>query len=364
MARNKQYWARRAKATEDAILDRVYDDWKEEAEKLYRKAIKDTENKIRAWYQRLADNNGVSYAEAQKLLTKNELEEFKWTVEEYIEHGLDNLDGKWARQLENASARVHISRYDAMKTELQGLIEELSAKQLDKTQSAAEMAYSESYLHTAYDLQQRVGVGVNMSGVDEKKLNRILNRPWSDDGKTFTARCWENKTRLVSTVNRELFHLVATGEAPDRAIEAIAKAFGTSKKNAGRLVMTESAAIASQAQHDCYTELDVEEFEVIGTFDADMCGDCGDMDGQHFPEKDRKIGENAPPFHPWCRCTTAPYDEDLKGIGERWMRNPETGKGGYVPRDMTYQEWKEIYIDKMTSFEDWKKKKLTKDQHK
>ena len=28
------------------------------------------------------------------------------------------------------------------------------------------------------------------------------------------------------------------------------------------------------------------------------------------------------------------------------MRDPETGKGGYVPSDMTYQEWKARYVDK------------------
>ena len=185
-----------------------------------------------------------------------------------------------------------------------------------------------------------------MQGVDSRKLEHILNRPWSDDGKTFTARCWEGCDSLVSKVNRELFRMVATGEAPDRAIEAIAKAFGTSKANAGRVVMTESAAIASQAQHDCYTELGVEEFEVIGTFDSHMCDFCGEMDGQHFPEKDRRIGENAPPFHPWCRCTTAPYDEDMKDVGYRWMRDPETGKGGTVPSDMVYPEWKAIFVDR------------------
>ncbi len=38
------------------------------------------------------------------------------------------------------------------------------------------------------------------------------------------------------------------------------------------------------------------------------------------------------------------------------MRDPETGKGGYVPSDMTYQEWKEIYIDKTSTMEEWEKK--------
>lgn len=83
-----------------------------------------------------------------------------------------------------------------------------------------------------------------------------------------------------------------------------------------------------------------------------FCDFCGEMNGQHFSESKRKVGENAPPFHPWCRCTTAPYDEDLKGIGERWMRDPETGKGGYVPSDMIYPEWKAIYPEWKAIFVD------------
>ena len=343
--RNKAYWARRAKRTQDELQDRIYEEYVAAAEEAYTDAIHMAEEKLRAWVQRLANNNEISYAEAQKLLAKNELEEFHWSVQQYIKHGTDNLDGQWSKQLENASARVHISRYDAMKFELQALAKEATGKTIGTIKDAAALAYTESYNHTAFDLQQQVGVGVSMQGVDSRKLEHVLNRPWSDDGKTFSARCWEGCDNLVSKVNRELFRMVATGEKPDRAIAAIADEFGKTKRTAGRLVMTESAAIASQAQHDCYTELGVEEFEVIGTFDAHMCDFCGEMNGKHFPESKRKIGENAPPFHPWCRCTTAPWFEDMQGIGERWMRDPETGKGSYVPSDMTYQEWKAKYVD-------------------
>ena len=62
------------------------------------------------------------------------------------------------------------------------------------------------------------------------------------------------------------------------------------------------------------------------------------------------------PFHPWCRCTTVPYYEDMKGIGERWMRDPDTDQSGYVPSDMTYKEWKKIYVDKTSTMEEWKAK--------
>ena len=119
--------------------------------------------------------------------------------------------------------------------------------------------------------------------------------------------------------------------------------------------MTESAFFASAGQKECFTELNVERFEVVGTFDGHMCEDCGDYDGTTFPMKDFKEGVTAPPFHPWCRCTTAPYFEDMKDIGEGWMRDPETGKGDWSPAEMTYDEWKDLYINKKSTMDDWEK---------
>lgn len=328
-------------------------------EKQYTKTIKEIDDKIRSWYQRLADNNGVSYAEAQKLLSKNELDDFKMTVEEYIEKG---LSGGFEKELENASARVHISRLEALEMELQAHAEELTGKRIARTESAISDAYTESYYHTGYEVQQMAGVGVNMRKVDKKRLENVLARPWAADDKTFTARCWTDKNKLVNILEGELTRMVATGAAPDKAIKNIADAFNTSKANARRLVLTESAVMASVAEQDCYKELDVEEYEIVGTFDTKMCEDCASWHGQHFPRKDFKIGVNAPPFHPNCYCVTVPYFDDMAGIGERWMRNPETGKGEWIPSDMSYRDWKDIYVDKKYTLDDWKAKHTPKQE--
>lgn len=57
-------------------------------------------------------------------------------------------------------------------------------------------------------------------------------------------------------------------------------------------------------------------------------------------------GLTAPPFHPWCRCCTAPYFADMEGLGERFARDTETGKGYKVPGDMTFEQWKKRTIEK------------------
>lgn len=135
------------------------------------------------------------------------------------------------------------------------------------------------------------------------------------------------------------------GKGPDDAAKAIAKRFETSKSNAYRLVMTESAAIAARATEDCYTELGVEEFEVLETLDHHTCTVCGEMDGKHFPQSQYEIGVTVPPFHPRCRGTTVPYFSDMEEYGERFARDLE-GNTFYVSADTTYEQWKQMQDDK------------------
>ncbi len=128
--------------------------------------------------------------------------------------------------------------------------------------------------------------------------------------------------------------MVMTGSAPDKAIKNIAKTMETSKSNATRLVMTEQAYFTTLAQKDCFHELEVEEFEVVGTLDGITCTKCGSRDGEHYPLKYMESGVNAPPFHPYCRCTTCPYFDDMDGY--RASRDEE-GKTVYeVPANMTF----------------------------
>ena len=59
-------------------------------QKQFEKAHFALQEDVEKWYWRLANNNEISYAEAKKLLQKNELKEFHWTVEEYIQYGKEN----------------------------------------------------------------------------------------------------------------------------------------------------------------------------------------------------------------------------------------------------------------------------------
>lgn len=338
---NADYWARRLKIMEDALKDQSYE-YVKNLEQQFDAAIAQIDTQMRAWYQRFADNNGgISYAEAQKLLTAGELKEFKWTVQQYIKAGKEHaISGAWAKELENASARVHISRLESLKIQLRQQAEALTQARVKATTDASELSYTQSYYHTAFEVQRGLGVGWTLQALNSGTVQKVLSRPWTVDNRTFTARCWTDKTKLVETVNQELTRMLATGEAPDKAIAAISKRFNVSKQNAGRVVMTESAYFSSAAQKDCFNELGVEKYRIIGTLDTKTCNICGDMDGKVFKMSDYRPGSTAPPFHPWCRCCTAPYFDDMDGVGERYARDAKTGERYKLPKDTTYNEWK------------------------
>lgn len=340
---NEDYWAQRMKLMEDALKDRGYS-YVENMERQFMLAQADVERQIAAWYQRFAANNEITLADAKRLLTAGELEEFRWTVGEYIAYGQQNaLDGAWMKQLENASARVHISRLEAIKLQIQQQAEVLYANQLDAVDAAAREIYLDSYYHTAFEVQRGLGVGWTMQAINENTITKVLSRPWTTDRQTFRDKCWTNKQALVNSVNTQLTQMIIRGEAPDRAIKAIAHQFDVSKGKAGRLVMTEAAAFSSAAQKDCFAELGVERYKIVASFDGDICELCGALDGQVSKLSDYQVGLTAPPFHPWCRCCTCPYFEDMAKLGERWTRNPD-GSTEKVPADTTYDEWRRRFV--------------------
>ena len=338
--RNDTYWANRMRILEESLLDTGYE-YVQNLERQYTLAIKDIEEQIAGWYQRFADENGITLAEANRLLTTKELEEFRWTVEEYIKHGQDNaVSQMWTQQLKNASARVHVSRLDSLKIQLQQQAEALHGRQYDALNAALKEVYQRGYYHTAFELQKGVGVGWTLHSIDDKAIKKVLSRPWTLDKQTFSDRIWTNKQALVNTVNTELTQSIMRGYAPDKAIKTISERFKVCRAQAGRLIMTESAAFANEARKDCFKDLGVEKYVIVETLDNETCSLCSQLDGKVYPMSEYQVGVTAPPFHPWCRGTTAPYYEDMVGLGDRAARDVKTDESFNIPKDMTYKDWK------------------------
>lgn len=341
---NSDYWRKRAEILE-AQTNASAGQLTAEVQHQFDSAQKTLDEQIEQWYGRFAKNNEITLAEARQWLTGKDLTEFKWDVNEYIKYGKEAaLDPALIKQLENASAKFHISKLEALKMKTEMTVEKLYGQTGKQMASAFGSVYQSAYYHTIYELQQGFGIGWDIAAINEQQLEAVLSKPWTLDKTTFSDRLWKQKQSLVDEVHTQLTQNMILGKAPGNAIAAIAKKFNTSKANAGRLVMTESAYFANEAQKNAYKELEVEEFEIVGTLDSRTCPVCGALDGNHLPVGQFEAGVTAPPFHPWCRCCTAPWFEDGEDEGERIARD-EDGKQYYVPRDMTYEKWKDKFVD-------------------
>lgn len=344
--KNSEYWKLRFEQLEQAQNGQGTAAFAE-IEKQYKEAQKQIEGQIARWYQRFADNNGITLAQARQYLKGAALKEFQWDVQDYIKYGQDNaLMGGWMKELENASAKYHISKLEALKIQTQQSLEVMFSKQMGTVTGAMGDIFESGYYHTAYELQKGFNIGWDIAGLDQSQIEKVLSKPWAVDGKNFSERIWTNKEKLISELHGELTQNIMLGADPQKAIDSLAKKMNTSKQNAGRLIMTEEAYFSSAAQRDCFNELDVEQYEIVATLDSHTSDICRSLDGKHFPMKDFQAGVTAPPFHVYCRSTTVPYfDEDFGDIGERAARDEETGKTYYIPDDMNYEDWKQTFVD-------------------
>ena len=239
--KNSEYWKQRFDIIE-AAKNRAGELVIADLDNMFMSAQRELGSQISTWYQRFADNNQISLSEARRLLNTRELAEFKWDVKEYIKYGEQaGMNPAWMRQLENASARFHVSRLEALKIQTQNTMEKLFGNQLDAVDSLMKRQYLDGYYHTFYEVQRGFNVGWDIAAVNDGKLEKILSRPWTHDGRTFSDRIWTDKSKLLNQVHTELTRNMILGKSPDAAIKNLANAMGTSKHNAGRLIMTESA---------------------------------------------------------------------------------------------------------------------------
>ena len=341
--RNADYWRGRISILEDSA-HREAQRTIQDMEELYLDAQRSVQKEIESWYARFAVNNQISLTDARKWLTAGQLEEFHWSVEQYIKIGEQaGLDAAWLKKLENASARFHISRLEAVQTGIQQQLELLYGNQVDSLDALLKKVVGNGYTHTAFEVQKGVGVGWDITGLDQKKLETLLSKPWTTDGRTFRDRCWLNKNDLVGSVSKSLTQGLLRGDSPAKITTAIQKQFGVHRYKAGRLVNTETTYFNAVATKECYKDLDVEMVEIIETLDSHTCSICGGLDGKVIPISQYEPGVTVPPFHPNCRGTTAPAI-DPKYAGERAARNAD-GDVYYVPANMKYADWVQTFVN-------------------
>lgn len=360
--RSDSYWQKRYESVDNLLYNMSLESYLS-IEKALKEVQKETNNQIEKWFYRIATNNDITMLKAKQKLNAKELEEFKWDVNEYIEKLKENnTNQQWIKELENASAKAHITRLQALQLHTQQIIEKAYGNQLDEVDNMIRNIYKEGYNRSNWIMQTGMQTGFNMGNIDERQLNEIIKKPWAKDGKEFSSRIWTHKTNMVNSLHNELMQTVTRGGSPDKAIkhmvQYVDKSNENAKRNASRLVQSEQAYFSTVSKMKSYEDLEVERYQNITTFDLKVSEKCKSMDKKIFKLSEMEIGVNAPPYHANCRTTTSPVLGKRYVISTRAARDKD-GKTIQIPEDMTYQEWYDQYIlgkenKKVTKTEDSK----------
>ena len=338
-----EYWKKRYEEEMERAMHQA-DGPKKDLRKYADAVIRRLEKDINDWYQRYANENGMSLADAKKQLDARELKAFNMDLEEYRAIAeRDELSEEHKKMLKQASARQQLDRVQELYI---NTVQELEswAKYQDSTISdLLSNVYESSNYRTAWMTQSMKGQYDMYAQVDHRTIQRIIDSPWTPDGKNFSARIWDNRKQLATSLQNDFIQALIAGDGTATMSEAIAKRMNTSYNNANRLVETELARVHSQAFMDCMSELDVDAVEILATLDNKTSPICRRMDGKYVQCKDAKPGITIPPFHCHCRSTTVPYIPAVYG-SERAARDPKTGKTVFVDGELDYGEWKKRYI--------------------
>lgn len=347
--RDDRYWQERFKLLEQLSEDYCHKAYSE-IEKAFNCAGADIQKEIDAWYSRFAKNNGITLTEARKLLNSKELAELKWDVSEYIKRGQENaVNGQWIKELENASARVHISRLEALKIRTQNVLESAFKTELDEVSTMACNIVENGYYRTVFEMQKGFGFGWEVGELDQNKLNKIISKPWTTDGKTFSDRIWNRQQQMINNLHQELTRNCIYGRPFNESVQHMEQYVNSNIKNAKyaaeRLVRTESAYFNSVSQKEGLDRVGTKWYEIYSVIDNKTCPVCREMNGKKFPMSEFQVGITAPPFHPNCdKSSITPCSPDNEREIDRIFREAEESIKNAEP------------ISDKERFEDWKKK--------
>lgn len=346
---SSSYWQRREKKWQEECQEKDKD-WQKEIEEVYQTMADEISEQIAVFYQKFADKNGMTMAQAKQYLDRTDIEYYSRLAERYCkEAARDMASGSYSqdaskeyfteqanKEMARYNTAMKISRLEMIKHQINLRI----AKAQGKVMSAAEKALSERAMET---YTRQAGILGDTVLNNAKNIDTIVHA--SFHGQNFSERIWgKQQDNMKKVLTKALQDCLVLGKGAAPFVRELAKETGVTTRQAQRLISTELSRVQNQAALDSMVAGGFEEFQVVSS--PDCCEECQAINGEHFPIPKLATGTNAPPMHPNCRCSIAPFearDEDDDDFDEasfdEWCDYMEKHEDD--PNAMTWEEWKD-----------------------
>lgn len=374
---SSKYWSdREADWTKECQANNVQ--WDQELQDIYQTMNDEISEQIAVFYQKYADENGLTYAQAKQYLDQTDIRYYSRLAKRYCDDAAkDMAAGTWDhdaaksyftqqanQDMKRYNTAMRIARLDMLKHQIGLRI----ANAQRKVCSVVEDALNDRILQT-YTRQAGILGDTVLNNL--KHVSTIAHA--SFHGATFSDRIWgTQQAKLKKVLNKALQDCLILGKGAAPFIRELKKTTGKTTRECQRLISTELSRVRVQASLDSFKACGFDEFQIVSS--ADCCDECQALNEHHFPLPKLASGENAPPMHPNCRCSIAPYearDDDAdfdEASFDEWCDYMEEHEDD--PDALTWEEWKDKGIGKYGSSNDseatWPDggKKISTDEYK
>ena len=318
----------------------------DEIAQLYLKASRYIPTQADQIFDKYKGKYGLSESEARRLL--NELKD-KTSLDELLQKlrdGDSNDSRKELRkQLESAAYQARLERLRQLQNQLDFVMMRVYKQELQHNRSFYTDFANEAYYREMYNIQQRAGAAFSFAHISKDTIDEVINSRWS--GENYSSRIWKNTKALAQELKEQLLLELVTGKTHREIANEIANKYAAGASRARRLIRTESNYLAGEMSFKAYAAAGIEKYMYLAVLDLKTCTTCcRTLDGKIFYTKDKKVGVNCHPMHPWCRCTEiAVLDEEWLKDMTRKALDPKTHKKIDVPLTMSYTQWYQKYVE-------------------
>lgn len=308
MTRSAEYWKRRAEANMDGV-QRGAEQRLARLGRAYQQAARELEGEV----QRILG----TYAKR-----------FDLTPEEAAAALREPADE------ESRAYGYRVSRAEALEKAIRERLNGLGARLERETAAQREWTASKSYQSARKMMRDMTGGVVSQAVPDLQGMLRAMDTAWS--GRNYSARIWRNTDHLAQMLEDEIEAAFLSGKSVRRMANVIMDRFGVGYRAAECLMRTETSYVQNQTAAKSYEDAGCTEYEILTASDRRTCSRCAAQNGRRYLFTEMQAGENAPPFHPNCRCTILPVvgeEERLAkkaGPEELGFAVAKTGESGII----------------------------------
>lgn len=336
---NKSYWIKRAAQLEQAIQNEAAPSV-ENIKCAYEAAIRSINADMQKILIGFAQASDITEAEAKKLINAAQSRElYKDLVKLYDETEDAAAKKEIAIKINRQAYGARMSRLEALKQKI--YIHLMSARNTETAEHAAlhSETLKRSYYTSIDNIAKGFNAGVSFSVLPKRAIEKALSADWL--GSNYSKRIWNNNRQFIDKVQRTVTDGITAGHSISRMSEQLldyVTVEGTGQRYiTERLVRSETAHFMAEGQLEAYKSAGIEEYQFVAALSERTCDTCGGLDGEVFPISQARAGDNYPPIHANCRCTTilARFTPSA-----RIARNPENGKNYKIDGSKTYTQWK------------------------